>query len=69
MFYLTRAQFDLIRQAMFTKKGKSKMSLTKAWWMKSFLHLQGTTLKAGQKRNQRIQRRRAFNSMQGGSVE
>eukprot|EP00975_Prorocentrum_lima_P050969 10679130-Prorocentrum_lima.AAC.1 len=25
LFYLTRAQFDLIRQAMFTKKGKSNM--------------------------------------------
>eukprot|EP00975_Prorocentrum_lima_P014854 3149653-Prorocentrum_lima.AAC.1 len=39
----TRAQFDLIRQAMMTKKGKSKLSLTKAWWMKnvavSYTHL------------------------------
>eukprot|EP00975_Prorocentrum_lima_P063864 12894115-Prorocentrum_lima.AAC.1 len=30
---------------MMTKKGKSKMSFTKDWWMKKLLHLHGTTLK------------------------
>eukprot|EP00975_Prorocentrum_lima_P024822 5210793-Prorocentrum_lima.AAC.1 len=49
LFYHTRAQLDLIRQAMMTKKGKSKMSLTKAWWMKNFVHLHGTSLKSDPK--------------------
>eukprot|EP00975_Prorocentrum_lima_P006054 1307447-Prorocentrum_lima.AAC.1 len=34
---------------MFAKRIKRSISLTKAWWMKNFLNLQGTTLKPGQK--------------------
>eukprot|EP00975_Prorocentrum_lima_P055299 11597839-Prorocentrum_lima.AAC.1 len=34
---------------MMTKKGKSKMSLTKAWWMKNFVNLHGTSLKSDPK--------------------
>eukprot|EP00975_Prorocentrum_lima_P028706 6029400-Prorocentrum_lima.AAC.1 len=37
---------------MFTKRGKSNINLTKAWWVKQFLHLRGTTLKPGQKSDQ-----------------
>eukprot|EP00975_Prorocentrum_lima_P035709 7506066-Prorocentrum_lima.AAC.1 len=44
-----KAQFDIIRQAMMTKKGKSKMSLTKAWWMEKFVHVHGTSLKSAPK--------------------
>eukprot|EP00975_Prorocentrum_lima_P023927 5035604-Prorocentrum_lima.AAC.1 len=38
----TRAQVDLIRQDIFAKRGNTKMSLTKGWWMKksvSYTHL------------------------------
>eukprot|EP00975_Prorocentrum_lima_P064212 12896205-Prorocentrum_lima.AAC.1 len=34
---------------MMTKKGKSKMSLTKAWWLKNFVHVHGTSLKSDPK--------------------
>eukprot|EP00975_Prorocentrum_lima_P029890 6270826-Prorocentrum_lima.AAC.1 len=36
------------------------MSLTKAWWMKNFLHLQGTTLKAGQKSESKDPKKKAI---------
>eukprot|EP00975_Prorocentrum_lima_P020156 4243114-Prorocentrum_lima.AAC.1 len=60
---------------MFTKEGKSNMSLTKAWWMKNFLHLKGDPHSSGPHSNpvrrvsQRIQRKGPFNTMKKGSVE
>eukprot|EP00975_Prorocentrum_lima_P036188 7612780-Prorocentrum_lima.AAC.1 len=38
---------------MMTKKGKSKMNLTKACWMKNFVHLHGTSLKSDTKTGSR----------------
>eukprot|EP00975_Prorocentrum_lima_P011542 2452916-Prorocentrum_lima.AAC.1 len=42
---------------MFAKRGKSKTSLTKAWWVNIFLYLRGTTLKPGQKNESKDSRK------------
>eukprot|EP00975_Prorocentrum_lima_P067627 12915985-Prorocentrum_lima.AAC.1 len=36
------------------------MSLTKAWWMKNFLHLKGATLKPGQHSESRDPKKKAI---------
>eukprot|EP00975_Prorocentrum_lima_P027295 5735303-Prorocentrum_lima.AAC.1 len=47
---------------MFAKRDKPQIKVTKPWWMKHFLHLQGTSLKPGQKVDQQTWKHKPTNT-------